>query len=180
VTIDRGQAGQTTLDGTGFGEIHIGRDGSNDTVNANEGNDVLMGFGGNDTLNGGVGDDMLVGGAGTDTMTGGADSDGFVWISLADGLDTLTDFAASDLLLFDSNTFGTGLATGGANTGTLDASRFVADTTGFANNIQRFWYDTANGVLYFDADGSDGGASIAIVTLSNLFALNNTHIQLFD
>ena len=68
MTIDRSQTG-TTLTGTGFGEILIGRDGTNNTINANEGNDVLVGGSGNDALNGGAGADMMIGGSGTDTFT---------------------------------------------------------------------------------------------------------------
>ena len=41
----------TTLDGTGLDEILIGRDGSDNTINAFEGNDVLIGCTGDDILN---------------------------------------------------------------------------------------------------------------------------------
>ena len=72
VTVDRSQAG-ATLTGTGFGEVLIGRDGTNNIINANEGDDVLIGGTGNDTLNGGAGNDILDGGAGIDLInfTGG-------------------------------------------------------------------------------------------------------------
>ena len=53
---------------------------------------VLSGNGGDDTLSGGAGNDRLIGGAGNDTLTGGAGSDQFVFTSLADGTDTITDF----------------------------------------------------------------------------------------
>ena len=66
VTVDRAQAGQSTLDGTGLGDILIGGT-TNDTLLGNEGNDVLIGGSGNDTLNGGTGNDLMVGGAGNDT-----------------------------------------------------------------------------------------------------------------
>ncbi|MBL8838775.1 MAG: VWA domain-containing protein, partial [Alphaproteobacteria bacterium] len=76
VTIDRGQAGESTLDGTGLDEILIGRS-SNDTLKGYEGDDILIGGGGTDTLQGGAGNDILVfqntassydGGTGTDVL----------------------------------------------------------------------------------------------------------------
>ena len=65
VAVDRSQ-NSTTLTGTGFGEILIGRDGSANTINAGSGDDVLIGGTGNDTLNGGAGADLVSGGAGSD------------------------------------------------------------------------------------------------------------------
>jgi len=60
----------TTLNGTGLGEILIGRDGADNTLNGYEGDDVLIGGTGNDTLNGGAGVDILSGGGGNDTLIG--------------------------------------------------------------------------------------------------------------
>jgi Ca2+-binding RTX toxin-like protein len=70
--------------------------GSDDTINAGAGNDVVYGQGGNDTIIGGAGDDILSGGDGSDT---------FVW-RLADhvasaskpDVDTIMDFGAGDAL----------------------------------------------------------------------------------
>ena len=75
VTVNRAQAGETTLDGTSANDILIGRDANADTIIAGDGNDYLYGLGGNDTLNGGNGADNLFGGAGTDTLSGGAGND---------------------------------------------------------------------------------------------------------
>jgi len=47
---------------------------------------------GRDTLIGTAGDDVLTGGIGNDTLTGGAGNDQFVFTSLRDGVDTITDF----------------------------------------------------------------------------------------
>src|SRR5262249_8083299 len=83
VTVDRGQIGESTLDGTGLSEILLGRDNANDTIKGYEGNDVLIGLGGNDTLDGGAGNNLLVGGAGVDTFV----------ISDAKSTNTISDYS---------------------------------------------------------------------------------------
>ena len=67
VTVDRSQAGNSTLNGTSLGDILIGRDVA-DTINGGAGNDYLVGNGGNDILDGGAGADTLLGGDGDDTL----------------------------------------------------------------------------------------------------------------
>ncbi len=61
--------------------------------------------GGDDKINGGAGDDLIyaqegddtiVGGAGNDTLTGGSGADAFVFENVGDGVDTITDFDASE------------------------------------------------------------------------------------
>jgi len=52
----------------------------------------IGGTAGRDTLTGTAGDDVFTGGTGADTLTGGAGADLFVFTSLRDGLDTITDF----------------------------------------------------------------------------------------
>lgn len=47
---------------------------------------------GRDTLIGTPGDDVITGGPGADTLTGGGGADQFVFASLRDGVDTITDF----------------------------------------------------------------------------------------
>ena len=68
------------------------------TLDAGDGNDVLIGTGLDDTLDGGDGNDVLSGGAGDDILTGGLGADVFEW-SLADrgtggspAVDHITDF----------------------------------------------------------------------------------------
>ncbi|HWA51323.1 MAG TPA: type I secretion C-terminal target domain-containing protein, partial [Dongiaceae bacterium] len=76
---------------SGNDTLHGG--GGNDTMSGNDGNDTLHGGAGNDTINGGNGQDTIVGGTGNDTLTGGADSDTFVYQTLNDGKDAITDFS---------------------------------------------------------------------------------------
>lgn len=52
----------------------------------------IAGTAGRDNLSGTAGDDVIQGGIGADTLTGGAGADQFVFISLSDGVDTITDF----------------------------------------------------------------------------------------
>ena len=52
----------------------------------------IGGTAGRDTLMGTAGDDVITGGIGADTLTGAAGADQFVFTSLRDGVDTITDF----------------------------------------------------------------------------------------
>ncbi len=52
----------------------------------------IGGTAGRDSLTGTAGDDVITGGIGSDTLTGGAGADQFVFTSLRDGVDTITDF----------------------------------------------------------------------------------------
>lgn len=53
---------------------------------------AIAGTAGRDTLTGTPGDDRIHGDPGADTLTGGAGADTFVYTSLRDGVDTITDF----------------------------------------------------------------------------------------
>ena len=142
-------------------------------------------IGGNfaDTFTGNSQTNVLTGGDGDDLLTGGGGADHFVYTATTDGLDQITDFSGhggqDDRLEFDHLAFGDGLAAGGANTGVLDAARFVANDTGATTTSEVFWFNTADSTLYYDADGSDAGAAVAVVKLNNNFALNNTDLLLF-
>lgn len=56
----------------------------------------VQGTAGRDTLVGTAGDDVIEGGAGADTLTGGAGRDDFVYSSLLDAGDTITDFTVGE------------------------------------------------------------------------------------
>ncbi|NJO80434.1 MAG: calcium-binding protein [Cyanobacteria bacterium RM1_2_2] len=78
-------------------DILVGGSG-NDWIKAGKGKDLLRGGDGNDRLIGNAGQDVMVGGSGNDRLTGGRGSDTFVYSSLTDGTDTITDFDQADLL----------------------------------------------------------------------------------
>jgi Ca2+-binding RTX toxin-like protein len=116
------------------------------------------GRGGNDTLSGMGGNDTLIGEAGLDT---------FVFASApgSGNVDLLTDFVpATDKLAFENAVF-TGLGSAG-NFASGDA-RFAAGAgfTSGRDSSDRIVYNTTNGNLYYDADGSGAGAAQLIATL---------------
>ena len=85
----RGSSGSDQLTG-GAGD---------DTLLGGAGADRLQGDAGNDRIQGDDGEDFILGFGGNDLLTGGAGNDTFVYdLTLADGQDTITDFAqAGDL-----------------------------------------------------------------------------------
>ncbi|RAZ81985.1 hypothetical protein DPM33_35350, partial [Mesorhizobium hawassense] len=83
------------------------------------------------------------------------------------GLDHVSGFTSGDIFQFDHTKYGAGLASGGVDIGVLDASHFVANDTGATNADQVFWFNTANDVLYYDADGSGSGQALAVVAMDS-------------
>ena len=119
----------------------------------------LLGHGGDDTLLGSRFGDLLDGGAGSDTLTGGGGADRFHFgdvLDAATNVDTILDFqAGSDVIELDDAVFA------GLDLGALDAGAFVANASGVATSAdQRIIYDTDSGQLFYDADGSLGGAAV--------------------
>jgi Ca2+-binding RTX toxin-like protein len=81
----------TNLTGGSSTDTLLGTQGI-DTLNGVGGNDLLAGNASNDTINGGDGNDTIIGGSGNDNLTGGANSDTFVYETLVDGKDAISDF----------------------------------------------------------------------------------------
>ncbi len=134
------------------------------------GNDRIIGNGSNNILEGGTGNDSLEGNAGNDELTGGAGQDRFIFSSINDGSDTITDFSTSDdMLQIDAVGFG-----GGLQAGTLASSQFVQGATAQDAN-DRFLYN--QGQLLFDADGVGGSAAIQVATFTNVPTLSASDIQ---
>ncbi|WP_061469197.1 enhanced entry virulence factor RtxA [Legionella pneumophila] len=153
VDLDRAQAGENTLDGTFRNEILLGRDGPVDTINGNDGNDILIGLGGNDILNGGNGDDILAGGAGNDTLDGGAGNDTATYIDATAGVTVSLNTSSAQ------NTVGAGTDTL-TNIENLTGSKFNDTLTGnnSANTIKGLeGNDTISGLGGNDTlDGGSG------------------------
>jgi len=104
---------------------------------------IISGGAGNDILNGGLGWDILAGNGGADT---------FVFdTNIGSTVDTLSAFDATlDTIELNNSVF-----TGLGITGTLSATAFQTGTTATANSATvRIVYNTSDGKLYYDADGS--------------------------
>ncbi|MCZ8375764.1 MAG: VCBS domain-containing protein [Beijerinckiaceae bacterium] len=162
---------------SGSGDDTITLSGTSDTVNAGNGSDQITvtgvgnatidAGGGDDTILAGIGNDVIFGGLGADDITTGLGADIVAYRQVtSEGGDTLRDFMTGvDAFQFLASDIGAGLAFGGADTGTLDASRFFSGAN-YTNSDQRFLFNTGDQTLYYDADGSGGGASmIALATL---------------
>ncbi|MBV5311048.1 calcium-binding protein, partial [Chromatium okenii] len=147
--------GATAINGTGnaLNNVLTGNDNVN-TLSGLAGNDLLIGGKGNDTLNGDAGNDTLIGGSGKDSLTGGAGQDVFQFA----GKDTaiITDFSITDdKIVLERDAF-----TSLSRIGALDATAFCINTTGKADDADdRIVYNSDDGKLYYDADGSGTGTA---------------------
>ncbi|AFY48410.1 putative calcium-binding protein [Nostoc sp. PCC 7524] len=176
ITTD-GQGGTDTLIsierviGSKFNDTLIGGSG-NETLEGGSGNDTLNGGSGNDILIGNSGNDSLIGGTGNDTLTGGTGADRFIFNSLTQGIDNITDFnVVDDTIAVSAVGFGGGLVAGAA----IAASQFVLGTAATTSN-HRFIYDQTSGALFFDQDGTGVSAQVQIATLNIGLALTNADI----
>lgn len=105
---------------------------------------TLTGTSGRDTLVGTAGDDVIEGGAGADTLTGGAGANQFVYRSMLDAGDVITDFKPGvDKLVLTQL-----LAAVGIGSADPLASRHVTCAT-----------SAAGAVIGIDADGATGPAA---------------------
>lgn len=167
----RDQDRDTIFGGAGNDLIFGGRDADllrgeadRDRIMGDEGSDTIYGGKGQDALEGGAGDDRLYGGGGLDQISGGAGRDSFHFTAaLGDGYDWIDDFASRvDKLVLDDAVFS------GLKLGRLAASAFAANLTGTATDgSDRILYETYNGRLYYDPDGTGSAARIMFAILTN-------------
>lgn len=107
-----------------------------------------------DTLTGSAGDDLITGGVGADTLTGGAGTNLYIYSSMRDAGDLITDFVPGKDWL-DLRQLLAGLGWAGSNPVADGRVRFVASGTGTA--------------LQIDADGPGGpGGWRGLVTFANV------------
>lgn len=136
-------------------------------LSGSSGADILRGLGGNDRLNGGAGDDDLTGGAGLDTLTGGAGADQFRFDAVPESsatADRITDFQhGSDRLVFSTAAFSALVAN---VDGTLPAEQFAQGTAALTP-MQHLLYDSATGILRYDADGNGLEKAQIVAVLTN-------------
>jgi VCBS repeat-containing protein len=147
----------------GDGDDQLFGQAGNDSLFAGNGDDELSGGDGDDNLNGGVGDNLLVGGAGLDSIGGGDGADIFAFQAAADGPDDIIDFVSgTDTLRISAGGFGGGLTAGGTVSLVSGSTPTASGTNG------QFLYDTDDGRLFWDADGTGTGGAVLIATLSSV------------
>lgn len=135
----------------------------NNTITGNSTNNTLSGSDGNDTLSGGDGNDTLNGGSGADQFRLSSSNNAFAMIQ---------DFSDAE---------GDSIQIGSGDSIQLKASQFMAGAgIRTATTLgQRVLYDTDNGDLFYDADGSGiQFNSVHIATLANQATLNTTNIYI--
>lgn len=121
-------AGDDTVTGGAGDDLIQGKSG-NDTLVGGDGVDTLQGGGGSDSVSGGNGNDIITGGDGADTLTGGAGKDTFIYNTVTEFGDTITDFtfgSGNDVLDFNIT------LSGGSNFGFFTSSFNIPDTFGLA------------------------------------------------
>lgn len=117
---------------------------------------VLNGTAGRDVIIGSAGDDVITGGLGADTLTGGAGSDVFVYTSVRDANDSVTDFVPGADRLDLSE---------------LLSSLGINQATAFANGYVRVINISGGVSVQIDADGAAGTAVFRpLATLKGLSA----------
>jgi Ca2+-binding RTX toxin-like protein len=137
----------------------------------NNGNNFMVGYGaGNNTIYGLDGNDTIDGGLGTDNLFGGAGNDSFILNT--NSPDNIGDFTDGDQLQISASSFGGGLT---ANVALTASQLLVGTNTINASTIdQRFIYNSTDGDLFFDIDGSGTVSAVKIATLITRPSLNSS------
>ena len=117
------------------------------------------------TIIGNTGNNLLIGALGNDTLTGAAGYDSFLFntaLNATTNVDTIVDLTAQDRLQLSHLIFDQA-----GPVGTLSGSAFVAGAglTSGQDSSDRIIYDSTNGKLYYDADGSGAGGSVLFAQL---------------
>jgi Ca2+-binding RTX toxin-like protein len=132
------------------------------------GDDTLIGSGGSDSLDGGTGNDWIQGGDGADSLTGGAGTDRFVYSSMADRGDVISDFVAGqggDVIDIASVVAGSGYS--GATPAAAGYLRLVV--AGSDTQVQ-FDLDGSLGNFVFETLATLRGVSPSTLTSANFSA----------
>lgn len=147
----------------------------NNRLTGNGGDDLLSGLAGRDALLGQDGADTLIGGEGRDVLVGGADGDRFLFETAGDGVDRITDFTPG---LDDTAASQLGF---GLPLGPPDPASFVAHASNVATapfGTAQFIYNTALGVLSYDADGFGGAPVVRLAMLTGAPALTASDLMI--
>ncbi len=133
----------------------------------------IEGLGGSnfkDKLTGNDIGNIINGGLGSDTLTGGAGADAFVFssaLSKTKNVDTITDFTVGQDVIWLENT---GVFSSLTIAGFLSSANFSLTKANDSNDF--IVYNKATGDIFYDADGSGGGAAIKFAHVNpNTFLL---------
>jgi Ca2+-binding RTX toxin-like protein len=131
---------------------------------------IIRGNSAANILRGGSGDDKLYGRAGNDVLRGGEGQDGFCFdtpLGASTNVDRILDFDRGDDTIFlDRDVFRKVAA------GTLSADAFHVGKSA-ADAEDRIVYDKSSGKIFYDADGSGGGAAILFAQVTAGTTLTN-------
>ncbi|MEH1815998.1 MAG: hypothetical protein V7K26_19440 [Nostoc sp.] len=157
--IDGGAGSDILFGGASADKIDGGSD--DDNLLGGKGNDILFGSSGKDTLIGNTGNDYLQGDSGDDLLEGGSGSDKFAFATGSKfnirelGVDTISDFTpGKDKIQLSKSTF-TALSNSVFPT-QLNSADFatVTDDTLAASSSAAIVYNSANGSLFYNPNGS--------------------------
>ncbi|MGF2035390.1 MAG: matrixin family metalloprotease [Nostoc sp. CmiVER01] len=144
INVTLGGSGFATNDGFGTRDKLTGID----HIIGSQYNDTIVGDAGwNNTLRGGAGNDDLSGLGGNDTLTGGAGADRFLFDSVSEGIDTITDFSHSSRdKIFIRSTFGATSTSQFSYNNTTGALSF--NSTQFATLNTNSGFITAQDIIF--------------------------------
>ncbi len=137
------------------------------SLTGNELDNTLLGGAGDDTLNGGGGDDKLKGGVGVDIFQ-------FDTPLVAGTFTTITDFTHGA----DKIALGASVYTEAGSIGSLDSSAFFTGT-GAHDADDRIIYNSTNGALMYDPDGTGAQAATKFAALTPGLALSASDFKVF-
>ena len=154
--------------GSALGHDTLRGNGAANRLEGQGGHDHLSGAAGADSLLGGAGNDTLIGGSGADRLTGGAGADAFVFNTLSERGDSLTDFSAADRIEigFAVNLVSIVPAAAALGPTALPAHALRSGAgNGAADADDRFIFRTTDTTLWFDADGTGAAAPVLLADL---------------
>jgi Ca2+-binding RTX toxin-like protein len=165
----------TAIDGFGKKDTLVSIEGARgtdfaDSLTGNAVANLLRGDAGNDAINGRAGNDELIGGTGRDTFYFNTA------LSNATNVDEIADFSVADDTIRLDNAIFTGIS----GTGAMTAAQFHSSTAGVAHDTNdRIIYDTDNGNLYYDRDGTGASARILFAKLDPGLALTSADFFIY-
>ena len=160
-----GYSGDDSLFGGDGNDTLMGGE-DNDSLYGENGNDSLVGNNGNDYLTGGDGNDSLVGGQGNDTLVGGQGSDRFIY-STSSGVDVISGFeTGNDKIVLYKTTFTSISSPVGEGLSDLGEFSTVTTDADAATSSADIVYNSVNGNLFYNANGSDPGLGTGSLLLT--------------